>query len=204
MCPEHRSAVLADVKRMLAERQPLVLVSTQLIEAGVDVSFPAVFRAECGLDSLAQAAGRCNRNGELRDANGAAVLGHVYSFEHSGYDIPQQLVDLRDASSDAAQITQRHKDDLLSLEAIEHFFRLHIWTVGQRTKQWDQPDVTGCFPPMAGKDWQLTIQYREAAKRFQMIPQATHPLVIPWGKNGKALCKELRERDRIGLSPHSS
>jgi CRISPR-associated endonuclease/helicase Cas3 len=201
MCPEHRSAVLADVRRLLAEKQPLTLVSTQLIEAGVDVSFPAVYRAQCGLDSLAQAAGRCNRNGEMKDASGAAVLGHVYTFEHTGYDIPKQLVDLRSASSDAAQITPRYMDDLLSLEAIEHFFRLHIWTVGQRTNQWDQPDVTGCFPPMAGKDWQFTIQFREAAKRFQMIPQVTHPLVIPWGEKGKALCKELRERDRIGLSP---
>ena len=204
MCPEHRSTVLKDVKRLLADKQPLTLVSTQLIEAGVDVSFPAVFRAECGLDSLAQTAGRCNRNGELRDEAGAEILGSVYAFDHNGYDIPKQLVDLRDAAADARQVMPSHKDDLLTLEAIEHFFRLHIWTVGQRTNAWDQPEVMGCFPPMNGKDWQFTIQFREAAKRFEMIPRITHALVIPWGDDGKALCDELRDLSKIGIFPKRS
>lgn len=201
MCPEHRSAVLADVRRCLDEKVPATLVSTQLIEAGVDVSFPAVFRAECGLDSLAQAAGRCNRNGELRDESGAKMLGHVYAFEHDGHEIPRQLVDLRDAASDAAQIIPSHGDDILALPAIEKYFRLHIWTLGQSTNQWDHPDVMGCFPPNNAKDWQFTLQFREADKRFQMIPQATHPLIIPWGDKGRALCEELRSRDKVKLPP---
>lgn len=201
MCPEHRSDVLKEVKRLLRAERPLTLISTQLIEAGVDVSFPAVFRAECGLDSLAQAAGRCNRHGELRDEHGAEILGCVHAFEHKGYEIPSRLVDLREAAADAAQIIPNHSDDLLALDATEHYFRLHIWTVGQRTNEWDHPDVMGCFPPMAGNDWQLTMQFREAAQRFQMIPQATHPLIIPWGEAGKKLCEELRNRDKIGLPP---
>ncbi len=206
MCPEHRSTVLKEVKRLLAAKQPLTLVSTQLIEAGVDVSFPAVFRAECGLDSLAQAAGRCNRNGELRDEMGAEILGRVYAFDHNGYAIPKLLADLRDAAADAGQIMPQHMDDLLALQAIERYFRLHIWTVGQRDSQhpWDGPDVTSCFPPSVGKDWQFTIQFREAAKRFEMIPQKTYPLVIPWGKEGKTLCDELRDMNKFGIFPKRS
>lgn len=65
MAPAHRSAVLAKVKAALDEGRPCRLVATQLIEAGVDVDFPVVFRAMAGLDSLAQAAGRCNREGNL-------------------------------------------------------------------------------------------------------------------------------------------
>lgn len=204
MCPEHRSDVLKKVKFLLKAKRPLTLISTQLIEAGVDVSFPAVFRAECGLDSLAQAAGRCNRHGELRDEHGVEILGRVHAFEHKGYEIPSRLVDLRDGAADAAQIIPHHTADPLSLDAIEHYFRLHIWTMGQRTKEWDHPDVMGCFPPMAGKDWQFTIQFREAAKRFQMIPQATHPLIIPWGEQGKKLCEELLEMNKFGRLPNRS
>lgn len=64
MCAKHRSEVLAEIRGMLRRGEPCRLAATSLIEAGVDVSFPRVFRAEAGLDSVAQAAGRCNRNGE--------------------------------------------------------------------------------------------------------------------------------------------
>jgi CRISPR-associated endonuclease/helicase Cas3 len=71
MCPEHRSEVLAQIRQSKQRGKPVRVVSTQLVEAGVDLDFPIVYRALAGLDSLAQAAGRCNRegllsNGELR------------------------------------------------------------------------------------------------------------------------------------------
>lgn len=63
MCARHRSQVLAEVRQRLRDGLPCRLVATSLIEAGVDVDFPCVLRAEAGLDSIAQAAGRCNREG---------------------------------------------------------------------------------------------------------------------------------------------
>ncbi len=65
MCGEHRSRVIADIKQRLKEGKPTRVVSTQLVEAGVDLDFPVVYRAMAGLDSIAQAAGRCNREGAL-------------------------------------------------------------------------------------------------------------------------------------------
>ena len=65
MCGEHRSRVIADIKRRLHCGESVRVVSTQLVEAGVDLDFPVVYRALAGLDSLAQAAGRCNREGNL-------------------------------------------------------------------------------------------------------------------------------------------
>ncbi len=196
MCPKHRTTVLDDVRAKLKARERVVLVSTQLIEAGVDVSFPAVFRAECGLDSLAQAAGRCNRNGELQDPDGAPILGRVYAFRHEGYEIPNRLVDLRDSANHGAEIAALYPDDLLSLQAIEHFFRLHIWGVGARTNQWDQPKVMDCFPndPKA-------LQFRKAAADFRMIDSNTHSLVIPFGEEGEQLCQDLRNREKLGIPP---
>ena len=73
MCPAHRSEVLNRIRAVLESELPCLLISTQLIEAGVDIDFPVLYRALAGLDSIVQAAGRCNREGR-------AVEGSVYVF----------------------------------------------------------------------------------------------------------------------------
>lgn len=74
MCPQHRRDVLEVIRERLAVGLPVYTAATSLIEAGVDVDFPAAFRARAGLDSIAQVAGRCNREGRLE-------VGHVYVFD---------------------------------------------------------------------------------------------------------------------------
>jgi CRISPR-associated endonuclease/helicase Cas3 len=77
MCGEHRSRVIATIKHRLKDGESIRVVSTQLVEAGVDIDFPVVYRAWAGLDSVAQVAGRCNREGRL---NEKGCLGEVHVF----------------------------------------------------------------------------------------------------------------------------
>jgi CRISPR-associated endonuclease/helicase Cas3 len=208
MCPAHIIQVLDQAKQRRAQNQPVALVSTQLIEAGVDISFPVVYRAECGLDSFAQAAGRCNRNGEL-DALGET--GKVYLFAPSDHPIPAGLSDI----ASAAAITRSQvlpnfpQADLLDLAAIRSYFEQAIWQAGDKTKQWDDQGIVSggmpCFDPKdCGKNWALAYSFKTAAEKFRLIDSATHPVFIPWGAKGKTLGEELRTLAKYGRSPNRS
>jgi hypothetical protein len=96
------------------------VIGTQIVEYGVDLDFPIAYRALCGLGSLAQAAGRCNREGKL------VQPGEVIFFNPEER-VPNMLV----ASTNAgAQVLPDHTDDPLALAAIDHYFHLHYWTRG--------------------------------------------------------------------------
>lgn len=175
MCAQHRAVVLRLIRWRLRRDLPCRVISTQLIEAGVDVDFPVVYRAMTGLDSIAQAAGRCNREGRLD-------RGTVYVFET---DVDPRG-DLRLRRQLGAEVAGLH-DDLLSLEAIEHFFRLTYWS---RESEWDRNAVLECFRMSGGPHF----QFREAAEKYRLIADAQRPVIVPYGPKGRALVAELRGR----------
>jgi CRISPR-associated endonuclease/helicase Cas3 len=90
MMPIHRKAVLQQIKNKLDTKQKIILVSTQVIEAGIDIDFNCGIRALAGLDSIIQAAGRINRNGKLKDKNGVPQKGelHIYNFDENIKTLP--------------------------------------------------------------------------------------------------------------------
>lgn len=206
MCPRHVMLVLARAKRLREKGESVVLVSTQLIEAGVDISFPIVYRAECGLDSFAQAAGRCNRHGELFPHRGRAFL-----FQPTDHPIPKGLIDIRaNAAITRTQILPNLGDkDLLHPKFIRAYFEHAIWQAGPRTSQWDKPHIVSggmpCFNPNdRGENWAKAYQFKTAAETFRLIDSNTHPVLVPWGAKGRQLAQEIRDLKKHNGFPNHS
>jgi len=190
MCPRHIMLILTRAKRLRKLRIPVVLVATQLIEAGVDISFPVVYRAECGLDSFAQAAGRCNRNGELSPAK-----GRVFLFQPEEHRLPKGLADLvAKAAVTRTQISPNFaEEELLSLAAIRSYFEHAIWNAGLSTR-WDKHHIVSgdmaCFE--SSSQTLKAYSFKTAAERFRLIDSNTHSVLIPWGPKGRKLCDKIR------------
>ncbi|MGB0744691.1 MAG: CRISPR-associated helicase Cas3' [Opitutales bacterium] len=207
MCPRHVMHVLAQVKHLRKHQKPVTLIATQLIEAGVDVSFPVVYRAECGLDSFAQAAGRCNRNGELTDSKGNPIKGRVFYFKPTEHPIPEILSDLTaNAAVTRTQIIENFSDsELLSPAAIRTYFKHAVWQAGL-SNLWDKHAiVSGDMPCFAPESTLLTnYSFKTAAQRFRLIESQTHSVFIPWGPKGRALEEEIRSLRKQNRSPNLS
>jgi CRISPR-associated endonuclease/helicase Cas3 len=183
MCPQHRSEILAEVKVRLRDGARCRVVSTQLIEAGVDVDFPAVFRALSGLDSIAQAAGRCNRNGGL--PHGVTTV-----FEPEKPGAPGFV---RAAATSARPLLEMY-DDLLGPEAIEHYFRLHYWEQkrGANWKRaWDREGILDRFRLDGGGRLPFLFDFASAARDFVLIEERGQTVFIPYGERGMVLCQAL-------------
>lgn len=178
MCPEHRSHVLSRIQERLAGKLPCKVISTQLIEAGVDIDFPVVFRSLAGLDSIAQAAGRCNRNGLM------AQGGRVFTFrsEHQ-----RSAVFFRDAINSAEQVLPLHSD-ALSLEAIEQYFKLYYW---DRSSQWDKRRVLDAFSLVNDRSLPFLFAFATVGRDVRLIDTPGGDVIVPWGSKGAALCADL-------------
>jgi CRISPR-associated endonuclease/helicase Cas3 len=163
---------------MLKAGDPCRVVSTQLIEAGVDVDFPVVYRSIAGLDAIAQAAGRCNREGRMKEP------GQVFVFTPEGGIGKIPPGHLRRTAASALEILPDHKDDPLSIEAVHRYFELHYW---KKKSDWDKRGVMKCLSD--ARD--LMFDYAKAAKLFQMIPDDQKPVVVPWGDEGNRIISQL-------------
>jgi CRISPR-associated endonuclease/helicase Cas3 len=171
MVPRHRRAVLDGARARLAAGAPVRLVATSLIEAGVDVDFPEVWRAVAGLDSIAQAAGRCNREG--RRAPGRMVV-----FQPAARPPPRAMAVFAEV---AAGVLARH-DDPLSLEAVHEYFRQLYWNRGPAA--FDVVKINGQKSSILGtiKDRasRLDFPFKSIAAAFRMIDEAMASVVVPW------------------------
>jgi CRISPR-associated endonuclease/helicase Cas3 len=181
MCPDHRSSVLHEVRAQLDHGRHCRLISTKLIEAGVDIDFPVVYRSMAGLDSIAQAAGRCNRSGRLPDPGKL----YVFSSEHQASESF-----IAETANVASQVLDLYKDPL-DLHAVEHFFRLYYWEQNQR---WDQKQIMTLMQVAASSSDALPLlfDFKAIARAFRLIEQTARIVFVPWGDRGHYLCQRLR------------
>lgn len=161
MCPAHVSTTIQYIKRALKEKddRPLRVIATQLVEAGVDIDFPVVYRQEAGLDSILQAAGRCNREGK----NGICTT-HVFSLgkEHS---LPPGFI----SQTNYARLNMVGQYDWFAPETMTAYFKqLHC-----RIDNFDKLQMQEllCKPE---------CEFEEAANRFHLIDDQTIPVLINW------------------------
>jgi CRISPR-associated endonuclease/helicase Cas3 len=168
MCGEHRSRVIADIKRRLLAGEAVRVVSTQLVEAGVDVDFPVVYRALAGLDSIAQAAGRCNREGKLE-------RGQVIVFVPPK---PAPPGPLRRAAETTISLLIGSNDRPLTRDLFRSYFE-HFY---MRAPSLDKHDITGLLKPDGQGADQLKVQFRTAALHFQLIDESGyHSVLVRYG-----------------------
>jgi hypothetical protein len=176
MCGAHRKSVLDKIRQRLKDKLPCKVFSTQLIEAGVDVDFPVVFRSMTGLDSVSQAAGRCNREGLLQQ-------GTLFLFEPTDVQLMGYLKNTAETGAEVCGIF----DDPLSLEAVSEYFQLHFFSQKER---YDERDVMPCFRDPGA----LVFQFKTAADRYKMIKETGKPVFIAWGDRGAQLEKSIRSK----------
>ncbi len=210
MCPQHRKDVLEEMEKHLAHREEkLICVSTQLIEAGVDISFSRVIRIAAGLDNVAQSSGRCNRNGEFGDV----CPVYIVNWKAEDLGALQEIYDAKNAL--LAVMDRFHRDperfesDLLSSEAITMYYKKFFGILKPGGQDYPlQKHGSTIYMLLSGNyDWigsrnkgvySLNQAFYTAGKEFHVFHEDTIDVIVPYGKGSQIiteLCSEQAKRE---------
>jgi CRISPR-associated endonuclease/helicase Cas3 len=179
----HRRRILGDVRERLANGQACRVIATSLVEAGVDLDFPCVWRAEAGLDQIAQAAGRCNRNGRRPVAESIVTV-----FAAPDYPPPPEIKNL---SGDMARMADKF-DDLLSPAAIEAFFGEVYWRLDKGV---DRDGILDAFRIGRSRHGVTNFDYRRVAEKFRMIESGMTPVIVPRDEKAQKWVEKLEIKE---------
>ncbi|CAM3751789.1 CRISPR-associated endonuclease Cas3'' [Marinicrinis lubricantis] len=189
MCGQNLSDKIKEIKKKLEQnhtsepenRVPVRVISTQLVEAGVDLDFPIVYRAFAGLDSIMQAAGRCNRNGRLRPELGKVIVFHPPR--------PAPIGILRKAADTTRSIlSSSTSDDVASPAIFEKFFEELYW----RVHSLDEKEIVRLLDPQRNDPKECSIFFRTAAEKFELIDKTNQRTVLIPYRDGQRLIDDLR------------
>lgn len=202
LCAKHRQRVLEEIRATLKanrgkpieEREPVILIATSLIEAGVDVSFPAVYRAMAGLDSIAQAAGRCNRHGELGNERGRVTV--FTPADHASHKPPPEL----EAFAETAGKVMDHFPNPLAPDTLKRYFQRVYWSkdghgeldrikIGERVTS-----VEAELHAYADSD---LYPFADIGDAFRVIDSPLVPVVIPWSEDAVKVDGLLRSLEFV-------
>lgn len=177
MCAEHRLQTIEEIKERLKNKQTCQVVSTQLVEAGVDLDFPTLFRAIAPLDSIVQAAGRCNREGNLRDEKGNLRKGRVKVFTPADNVLPKGIYTL------ATGITCTMNLDSQTLATDYEIFAKYFKQVYESSDT-DLHDI---------QKLRNEMKFKTVSEKAKVIDKESIGFIVPFGKSIKII-DEIRKR----------
>ena len=209
-CAAHRKAIFDTIKARLENKQPVICISTQLIEAGVDISMACVIRALGGLDSIAQAAGRCNRHGEKKGK------GQVWVLNLQEQDFTRILPDIQAGKTHAERVSRDFAgQDILQPEAMERYFEYYFYQRSDEMSYSVKNSVTGslldwlsdnALNPYGEKNNKrskplplLMQSFKSAGRVFQAIDAPTHAVIVPYGVGKELIAKLCGEWNPQGM-----
>lgn len=175
MYPKHRKRILANVKKRLNNKDKCILIATSLVEAGVDLDFLNVYRQIAGVDSLIQAAGRCNRNG---DESAEESKVYIYDFEDS------KVVPSQQKKIDVTKSVVQDYEDISDLECITDYFKRLYKFHGRNL---DKKDIMKEF------HWGKS-NFAKVAKEFRLIEQDTNTIFICKEQETKEILNEIKTK----------
>ena len=205
-CAAHRKAIFDTIKGRLKNKEPVICISTQLIEAGVDISMACVIRALGGLDSIAQAAGRCNRHGEKKGK------GQVWVLNLQEQDFTRILPDIQAGKTHAERVSRDFAgQDILQPEAMKRYFEYYFYQRSDEMAYSVKNSTTGslldwlsdnALNPYGEKNNKrskplplLMQSFKSAGRAFQTIDAPTHAVIVPYGEGTELIAKLCGEWD---------
>jgi len=205
-CAAHRKAIFDTIKARLKNKRPVICISTQLIEAGVDISMTCVIRALGGLDSIAQAAGRCNRHGEKEGK------GQVWVLNLQEQDFTRILPDIQAGKTHAERVFRDFAgQDILQPAAMERYFEYYFYQRSDEMAYSIKNSATGslldwlsdnALNPYGEKNNKrskplplLMQSFKSAGRAFQAIDAPTHAVIVPYGEGAELIAKLCGEWD---------
>jgi CRISPR-associated endonuclease/helicase Cas3 len=175
LCGAHRQLVLAEVRSRLENKQDCLLVSTQVVEAGVDLDFPTVYRALGPLDRIVQAAGRCNREGNMDE------LGQVFVFELAEGSLPPKGSEYAKATGKTQQILQQAQSADLHQPQIFTSYGNALYKLESADKHEIQEDRENCL-------------FETVASKFKIIDDDTYPVAVSFNDEVEKLLRKIKRR----------
>ena len=205
MCPEHRKTVIKELREMLERHKKVICITTQLIEAGVDISFPCVIRSLAGMDNAAQASGRCNRSGEY------ARCCNVYLMNLDEERLGN-LKDIKTGQNISWQMIESGRYvDLMSVETMSDYFvkyyqeqkeelEYNIEDIGIQTDLLELLSVNskrGSLEMNRNRKFYTGQAFRTAGEKFHMIDDCSMAVAVPYNEEARKMISDLRSNIRI-------
>lgn len=206
MCIEHREKTIDLLRSNLAEKKgKIICVSTQVIEAGVDVSFESVIRFQAGMDSIIQAAGRCNRHAELRDVANV----YIVDYQDENIDKMKEMLWAKLATQELLYYKENYSD-LTSDNAIAAYYRFFYKNIVSDYQNFTVNEGESIFKMLSDNSifsqhdksqgkYFMNQAFKEAGDKFDVFKSDTVDVIVPYGNGNEIITELLSEEAKYSI-----